>query len=112
MITGDPGIEAIGLSPFAVSKRLDERLHVGILFKVAEQIKEKKTDRVIVDAVRRVPVGDEGADGRKVDEGGQPPVRAPLRFFHPGECGYSGADRRNATAMPRPVWRKASDVSH
>lgn len=62
----DACIEPVVLSFNRVVHRMKEGFHIGVLFEIAEELKQKETDRVIGEAQECILVGHNGADEREV----------------------------------------------
>jgi hypothetical protein len=69
VLIADAGVKTKVLSHLPVMQRLHEGFHVGILFEMAEKIEKKKTYRIIGVPDQAVPMGDDGADKRKIHQG-------------------------------------------
>lgn len=70
MGVSNASIEPIMLSLFPVMDGVKESLHIGELFKVAEQIDEKQANRIIGEPGDAILVCHYGTDEGKVNEGG------------------------------------------
>jgi len=66
----DTGIQSKMLSPIPVLEDFQKGFHVGVFFKVTEELAEKKADRVIGKTRRGIFVGDNGTDKREICQGG------------------------------------------
>ena len=73
VLVADAGVKTKVLSTFPVTHRLHEGFHVGILFEMAEEIQQKKADRIVGDPDQTVPMGDDGTDKRKIHQGRNKP---------------------------------------
>jgi len=69
MVIVDTGIQSKMFSPVSVMEDAQEGFHVGIFFKVTEELAEKKADRVIGKTGRGIFVGDNGTDKREIYQG-------------------------------------------
>jgi len=73
----DTGIQSKMLSPIPVMEDFQKSFHVGVFFKVTEELAEKKADRVIGKTRRGIFVGDNGTDKREICQGGDKTGQAP-----------------------------------
>jgi hypothetical protein len=64
------GIEPVVFAFDGVPEYIDKGFHVGILFDVSKKLEQKETDRIISKADGAIPVGNDGSDERKIDQGG------------------------------------------
>ena len=66
----DAGVEPVMFAFNRVAQDIDKRFHVGILFDIPDKLQQKETDGIISKADGTIPVGDDGSDKRKIDQGG------------------------------------------
>jgi hypothetical protein len=66
----NPREESIVPTLFFVPQGLQEGFHIGELFKVAKELQEKETDRVIGNTGTTISISHQGADEREVNQGG------------------------------------------
>jgi len=77
MRVSNASVEAIMFPFFPVMDRVKEGLHIGGLFKVAEQLDEKQTNRVIGKTTDAISMRHNRADEGKIHQGGYEPRQAP-----------------------------------
>ena len=61
------------LSLFFIPNGFHKILHAGVLFKISEQLQQKKTDGIIGKSSETILTSDEGPHKRKIDQRGDKP---------------------------------------
>ena len=72
----DTGIEPEMFSPFSIANNVYEVLQGGILFKMAKEFQQKKTDGIIGHAGESILMGDNGADKGEINQRSDKPGKA------------------------------------